>query len=219
MPSPTRRGGEGLAVLITCLDLEGVLVPEVWIEIATRTGIEALRQTTRDNPDYDDLMRLRLAELEARDLKLDDIQAVIADMTPLDGAREFLDWLRRRSQVVILSDIFYELAAPLMGQLGYPTLFCHSLETDDAGRITGYRLRQPDGKRQAVRAFHGLNFRVIAAGDSYNDTAMLAEADAGILFRPPENVVREYPDFPVAGDYDALRREIETASSMLAARR
>ena len=203
-------------MLITCLDLEGVLVPEVWIEIATRTGIEALRQTTRDNPDYDDLMRLRLAELEARDLKLDDIQAVIADMTPLDGARQFLDWLRRRSQVMILSDIFYELAAPLMRQLGYPTLFCHSLETDEVGRITGYRLRQPDGKRQAVRAFHGLNFRVIAAGDSYNDTAMLAEADAGILFCPPENVVREFPEFPVAGDYDALKREIETAASGLA---
>lgn len=203
-------------MLITCLDLEGVLVPEVWMEVATRTGIEALRQTTRDNPDYDDLMRLRLAELEAHDLKLDDIQAVIADMTPLDGAREFLDWLRRRSQVVILSDIFYELAAPLMRQLGYPTLFCNSLETDDVGRFTGYRLRQPDGKRQAVRAFHGLNFRVIAAGDSYNDTAMLAEADAGILFCPPENVVREFPDFPVAGDYDALKREIETAAVGLA---
>ena len=132
---------------------------------------------------------------------------------PLDGAPEFLDWLRQRSQVVILSDIFYELAAPLMRQLGYPTLFCHSLETDEAGRVTGYRLRQPDAKRHAVRAFHGLNFRVIAAGDSYNDTAMLAEADAGILFCPPENVVREFPDFPVAGDYDALRCEIETAAA------
>ena len=200
-------------MLITCLDLEGVLVPEVWIEFAARTGIEALRQTTRDNPNYDELMRLRLAELDAHGLKLDAIQAVIADMTPLDGAPEFLDWLRQRSQVVILSDIFYELAAPLMRQLGYPTLFCHSLETDEAGRVTGYRLRQPDAKRHAVRAFHGLNFRVIAAGDSYNDTAMLAEADAGILFCPPENVVREFPNFPVAGDYDALRCEIETAAA------
>ena len=200
-------------MLITCLDLEGVLVPEVWIEFAARTGIEALRQTTRDNPNYDELMRLRLAELDAHGLKLDAIQAVIADMTPLDGAPEFLDWLRQRSQVVILSDIFYELAAPLMRQLGYPTLFCHRLETDEAGRVTGYRLRQPDAKRQAVRAFHGLNFQVIAAGDSYNDTAMLAEADAGILFCPPENVVREFPDFPVAGDYDALRCEIETAAA------
>jgi phosphoserine/homoserine phosphotransferase len=200
-------------VLITCLDLEGVLVPEVWIEFAARTGIEALRQTTRDNPNYDELMRLRLAELDAHGLKLDAIQAVIADMTPLDGAPEFLDWLRQRSQVVILSDIFYELAAPLMRQLGYPTLFCHSLETDEAGWVTGYRLRQPDAKRHAVRAFHGLNFRVIAAGDSYNDTAMLAEADAGILFCPPANVVREFPDFPVAGDYDALRCEIETAAA------
>lgn len=194
---------------IACLDLEGVLIPEIWIALAARTGIDALRQTTRDNPDYDDLMRQRLALLDAHGLKLADIQAAVAEMAPLDGAPDFLDWLRARAQVVILSDVFYELAAPLMRQLGYPTLLCHHLECDERGRVSGYRLRQPDAKRQAVRAFQGLNFHVVAIGDSYNDTAMLAQADAGILFRPPDNVVREFPDFPVTRDYDELRRHID----------
>lgn len=194
---------------IACLDLEGVLVPEIWVSLAARTGIDALRQTTRDNPDYDDLMRQRLALLDAHGLKLADIQAAVAEMAPLDGAADFLDWLRARAQVVILSDVFYELAAPLMRQLGYPTLLCHHLECDERGRVSGYRLRQPHAKRQAVRAFQGLNFHVVAIGDSYNDTAMLAQADAGILFRPPDNVVREFPDFPVTRDYDELRRRID----------
>jgi phosphoserine/homoserine phosphotransferase len=198
---------------IACLDLEGVLVPEIWISVAERTGIEALRRTTRDEPDYDKLMRSRLVILAEHGLGLPDIQAVIAGLRPLEGAREFVDWLRERHQVVILSDTFYEFAAPLMRQLGWPTLLCHRLESNAAGRVTGYRLRMPDQKRAAVRAFHELRFRVIAAGDSYNDVAMLMEADAGILFRPPDNVVREFPQFPVAHDYDAMRALFEQASA------
>lgn len=194
---------------IACLDLEGVLIPEIWVALAARTGIDALRETTRENPDYDGLMRQRLALLDVHGLKLVDIQAAVAEMAPLDGAADFLDWLRARAQVVILSDVFYELAAPLMRQLGYPTLLCHHLECDEAGRVSGYRLRQPDAKRKAVRAFQGLNFHVVAVGDSYNDTAMLAQAEAGILFRPPDNVAREFPDFPVTRDYDELRRRID----------
>lgn len=196
---------------VVCLDLEGVLVPEIWINVAERTGIEALRRTTRDEPDYDRLMTYRLGILEERGLGLPDIQAVISKLGPFEGAREFLDWLRERSQVVILSDTFAEFASPLMRQLGWPTLFCHHLETNAAGRITRYRLRMPDQKRAAVKAFQGLNFRVVAAGDSYNDVAMLQQAEAGILYRPPENVVREFPQFPVARDYATLRRLFEEA--------
>lgn len=190
---------------IACLDLEGVLIPEIWIAFAERSGIPELRATTRDIPDYDQLMRQRLRILDEHKLGLPDIQAVIGGMSPLPGANEFLDWLRERFQVVILSDTYYEFAAPLMRQLGFPTLMCNRLGVDGAGRVVNYHLRQPDQKRQAVKAFHGLNFRVIAAGDSYNDTAMLGEADAGILFCPPENVVREFPQFPVTRDYAALR--------------
>ncbi|MEI2743904.1 MAG: bifunctional phosphoserine phosphatase/homoserine phosphotransferase ThrH [Candidatus Competibacter sp.] len=196
---------------LACLDLEGVLVPEIWINVAERTGIEALRLTTRDIPDYDQLMRGRLALLEQHQLKLSDIQRVIAAMGPLEGAGEFLDWLRERFQVVILSDTFYEFAAPLMRQLSWPTLFCHRLEVVE-DRIVNYVLRQEDSKRQAVRAFHGLNCRVIAAGDSYNDTAMLAEAEAGILFRPPQNVIDEFPQFPIARTFDEMRAEFSKAS-------
>ncbi|HEY5720425.1 MAG TPA: bifunctional phosphoserine phosphatase/homoserine phosphotransferase ThrH [Gammaproteobacteria bacterium] len=197
---------------IACLDLEGVLVPEIWINVAERTGIDALRATTRDIPDYDVLMRQRLRLLDEHGLSLPDIQAVIAGLGPLDGAAEFADWLRERFQLVILSDTFYEFAAPLMRQLGWPALLCHRLESDAAGRVTGYRLRQPDPKRQAVRAFQALNFRVIAAGDSYNDTTMLGQADAGILFSPPENVVAEFPQFPVTRDYGQLRAAFLEAS-------
>ena len=196
---------------LACLALEGVLVPEIWINVADRTGIEALRLTTRDIPDYDRLMRRRLALLDQHGLKLSDIQRVIADMGPLEGARDFLDWLRERFQLIILSDTFYEFALPLMRQLGWPTLFCHRLEVVD-DRIVNYVLRQADSKRQAVRAFHRLNFRVVAAGDSYNDTAMLAEAETGILFRPPQNVIDEFPQFPVARSFDALRDEFRKAS-------
>ena len=196
---------------LACLDLEGVLIPEIWINVAERTGIEALRLTTRDIPDYDQLMRGRLALLDQHDLKLSDIQRVIAGMGPLDGAREFLDWLRERFQVVILSDTYYEFALPLMRQLGWPTLFCHRLEVAN-DRVVNYVLRQADSKRAAVRAFHDLNFRVIAAGDSYNDTAMLAEAEAGILFRPPQNVIDEFPQFPVAWTFEDMCEEFRKAS-------
>ena len=196
---------------IVCLDLEGVLVPEIWIEFARQSGIAELRRTTRDEPNYDTLMRFRLDILRQHNLGLPDIQKVIAEMGPMPGAREFLDDLRESYQVMILSDTFYEFAHPLMRQLGWPTLFCHSLETDGQGFVTGYRLRMPDQKREAVQRLKELNFKVVAAGDSYNDTAMLSEADSGILFCPPENVIREFPQFPVTKDYPALREQIELA--------
>jgi len=202
--------------VIACLDLEGVLVPEIWINVAERTGIEALRATTRDVPDYDVLMKQRLRILEEHGLGIADIQEVIGGMGPMPGAREFLDWLRERLQVVILSDTFYDFAEPLMRQLGWPTLFCHTLEISNDGRVADYHLRLPDPKRQAVRAFRQLAFRTIATGDSYNDTTMLGEADAGILFRPPDNVIAEFPQFPVARDYDALRGEFEAALGRIA---
>jgi phosphoserine/homoserine phosphotransferase len=198
--------------MIACLDLEGVLVPEIWINVAEATGIEELRRTTRDEPDYDKLMRNRIAILDRHDLALADIQTVIRRMGPLDGAREFLAWLRSRHQVVILSDTFYEFAAPLMEQLDHPCLFCNSLIVDQHGRVRDYRLRIRDGKRKAVMAFKLLNFEVVAAGDSYNDTTMLAEADAGILFRPPDNVVRDFPQFPVTHTYDELRAAFSAAA-------
>ena len=198
---------------IICLDLEGVLVPEIWIEFSQRTGIPELAKTTRDEPDYDKLMRGRIDILGARGLGLPDIQDVIAGMQPLEGAREFLDWLRGEYQVVILSDTYYQFAAPLMRALGYPTLFCHELVVDPGGRVRDYRLRMRDQKRASVQAFRELNFHTIAAGDSYNDIAMLSEADAGILFCPPDNVAAEFPQFPVARDYDELRRAVVGASS------
>ena len=196
---------------IVCLDLEGVLVPEIWIEFAERTGISALRRTTRDEPDYDKLMKYRLALLAEHKLGLPDIQKVIAEMGPMPGAREFVDGLREDYQVIILSDTFYEFAHPLMRQLGWPTLFCHSLEADSNGVLVNYHLRMADQKREAVKRFKELNFTVVAAGDSYNDTAMLNEAHGGILFHPPENVIREFPQFPVTLDYAALRGEIDKA--------
>ena len=213
--SPTVRGRFESAVHVLCLDLEGVLVPEIWIGVADRTGLAELRVTTRDEPDYDKLMRHRLAVLEREGLGLPDLQQVIDALGPLPGARDFLDWARERAQVLILSDTFYEVAQPLMRQLGWPTLFCHRLQIGAAGRIENYRLRQPDQKREAVRALHGLRFRVVAAGDSYNDTAMLAEADAGILFSPPDNVVREFPQFSVTRDYTELRSAVESALAEL----
>lgn len=200
---------------IVCLDLEGVLVPEIWIAVAERTGIPELRRTTRDEPDYDKLMKYRLGILAEKKLGLADIQEVIAGLGPMPGARECLDWLRNRYQVVILSDTFYEFAMPLMRQLGWPTLFCHRLEADANGMLVNYHLRMPEQKRESVKAFKALNFKTIAAGDSYNDTAMLAEAHAGILFRPPENVIREFPQFPVTLDYEALKAAITEASSRI----
>ncbi len=186
-------------------DLEGVLVPEIWIAVAEQTGIEALRQTTRDVPDYDQLMRQRLRILDEHQLTLADLQAVIATLEPLPGAVEFMQWVRSRMPCIILSDTFYEFATPLMAQLDYPTLFCNSLDVDQHNRLVGYRLRQPDGKRQAVRALKDLAFQVIAIGDSYNDTAMLAEATKGILFRALDNVVADFPQFPVVQDYAELQ--------------
>lgn len=203
---------------IACLDLEGVLIPEIWIEFSERTAIPELAKTTRDEPDYDKLMRGRIEILGREGLGLADIQEVIEEMRPLDGAREFLDWLRGYCQVVILSDTYYQFAAPLMRQLGYPTLFCNELIVDDAGRVRDYRLRLRDQKRESVKAFKALKFHTIAAGDSYNDTAMLAEAHAGILFRPPANVIAEFPQFPVTKSYDELRSEIVKASSLSDAR-
>jgi phosphoserine/homoserine phosphotransferase len=196
---------------IACLDLEGVLVPEIWINVAERTGIDALRATTRDVPDYDVLMRQRLDILATHKLGIADVQAVINDMGPMEGAYDFLLWLKERYQVVILSDTFYDFAAPLMKQLDYPTLFCHRLEIDDAGMIANYHLRMRDQKREAVKAFHGLNFKVAAAGDSYNDTTMLGEADSGILFCPPENVIAEFPQFPVTRNYEEMKAEFSKA--------
>ena len=193
---------------LVCLDLEGVLVPEIWIEFAERTGIEALKRTTRDEPDYDKLMRYRLDLLRRHRLRLSDIEQVIAAMRPLAGAAEFLDALRARYQVVVLSDTFYEFAGPLMQQLGRPTLFCHRLEVGEEGYISDYRLRMPDQKRAAVRAFQGLRYRVIAAGDSYNDTAMLAAADAGIFFRPPAAIAAQFPQFRVTQSYAELEAAI-----------
>jgi len=199
--------------MIACLDMEGVLTPEIWIDVAERTGIPALRRTTRDEPDYDKLMRGRLAILAEHKLGLPDIQAVIGGMEPLEGAVEFLAWLRQRTPLVILSDTFTQFAAPLLAKLGWPTLFCNSLEVAPDGRITGYRLRIPDGKRRAVIALRGLNFRVVAAGDSYNDTTMLAAADAGILFRPPANVIADFPQFPVTTTYAELREAFVRAGN------
>ncbi len=197
---------------IACLDLEGVLIPEVWINFAESTGIEALRATTRDVPDYDVLMKQRLRILADHGLGLTDIQDVISGMRPLEGALDFLAWLRERFQVIILSDTFYEFAEPFMRQLDWPTLFCHKLEVDDRGMVVDYRLRQADQKCEAVRALKSLKFRVIATGDSYNDTTMLAAADAGILFRPPQNVIDEFPQYPVATTYDEARVEWARAS-------
>lgn len=193
---------------ILCLDLEGVLVPEIWIGVAERTGIEELRLTTRDIPDYDELMTGRLALLDRHGLGIDDIQAVISGLEPLPGARRFLDSMRGEMQVAILSDTFYEFARPLMAQLGWPMLLCHRLGIADDGRVTDYHIRQPDPKRAAVRAFHDLRYRIVAAGDSFNDTSMLEEADAGFFFRAPANVVEQFPQYPATDDYDVLAERV-----------
>ncbi|MDG1079852.1 MAG: bifunctional phosphoserine phosphatase/homoserine phosphotransferase ThrH [Porticoccaceae bacterium] len=198
---------------IACLDLEGVLVPEIWIAFAEKTGIEALKKTTRDEPDYDVLMRYRLDILREHGLGLNEIQEVIATLEPLPGAIDFVDWLRERFQVVILSDTFYEFASPLMKQLGYPTLLCHKLETAEDGTVIDYHLRQVNPKRQAVVGFKSMYYRTIAAGDSYNDTTMLAEADAGILFHAPENVIAEFPQFPAVQTFADLKSEFIRASN------
>lgn len=189
-------------------DLEGILIPEIWIAIAEQTGIQRLRLTTRDVPDYNTLMAGRLAILHQHRLALADIRAMIATITPLPGAQEFLQWARARAPLIVLSDTFYEFVGPLMAELGHPALFCNSLEVDQDGAILSYHIRQPDGKRKAALAFQQLGFRVLGIGDSYNDTAMLCEADAGILFRPPENVASQFPQFPVFQHYAELQAYI-----------
>ncbi|ABD80930.1 bifunctional phosphoserine phosphatase/homoserine phosphotransferase ThrH [Saccharophagus degradans] len=198
---------------LACLDLEGVLIPEIWIKFAEKTGIEALKATTRDISCYDELMTMRLNELDKAGLGLNEIQEVIATLSPLEGAQEFINWLRERFQVVILSDTFYEFAAPLMAQLGYPTLLCHKLTVSETGKIVGYNIRQANPKRQSIVAFKSLYYRTIAAGDSYNDTTMLAEADAGILFHAPDNVIAEFPQFPAVHTFEDLKKEFIKASN------
>jgi phosphoserine/homoserine phosphotransferase len=200
--------------VLVCLDLEGVLVPEIWINVALKTGIEDLKITTREMPDYDKLMERRLKILDRHQLKIGDIQGVIAQMGPLDGAMEFVAWLRERCQVVILSDTFYQFAEPLMRQLGFPTLFCNQLELDGSGRIVAYHMRMMNPKKHAVAAFKSLNFLTIAAGDSYNDTAMLGEADAGFFFRPPEHLPKEFPQFPVTETYGELQGRFASAGRL-----
>ena len=193
---------------VLCLDLEGVLVPEVWPAVARHTGIAALTKTTRDIPVYDDLMRMRLAELDRHDVTLSAIRAVIGKLEPLPGAKEFLHWARQRFQLAVLSDTFYDFAMPLMAQLDYPLLLCHRLEVAE-DRITGYQLRQDDPKRQAVRAFHAMNYQVVAAGDSFNDVGMLDEADVGFFFNAPAGVLEQYPAFAPVEGYPALAEALD----------
>ncbi len=195
---------------VLCLDLEGVLIPEIWQAVADHTGIDTLRKTTRDIPVYDDLMQLRLDVLAEHDLPLSTIQWVIDGLEPLPGAPEFLGWARQRFQVAIISDTFYQFAMPLMAKLGWPTLLCHNLVVEN-DRIVDYSIRQPDPKRRSVQAFQSLNYRVLAAGDSYNDVSMLEEADAGFFFCAPDNVRAEFPQYPFAADYEALQRLLDAA--------
>ena len=199
-----------------CLDLEGVLVPEIWIEFSKRTGIAELARTTRDEPDYDKLMTFRIGLLARHRLRLADIQNVIAGMAPMEGAKDFLDDLRSRYQVLILSDTFYEFAQPLMQQLAWPTLLCHKLDVDTDGFVQRHVLRQPDQKRHAVNALRDLNFQVIAAGDSYNDTGMLSAAHAGFFIHPPEAITKQFPQFPVTRSYAELKTHIDAAARRLA---
>jgi len=190
---------------IVCLDLEGVLVPEIWLGVADITGIDELKATTREIPDYDQLMERRLKIMSENDLGLSIIQKVVNGLKPLEGAKEFLEWLNKEFQVVILSDTFYEFSKPLMRQLEWPTLFCHRLETNTSGKVVNYHLRMRDHKREAVKAFKSLNFKVYAVGDSYNDVSMLMEADVGIFFRAPTNVIKKFPELPVTTDYSQLK--------------
>jgi phosphoserine/homoserine phosphotransferase len=200
-------------VEIACLDLEGVLIPEIWVAFAEKTGIDELKRTTRDEPDYNILMRYRLDILNKNNLGLIEIQEVINTLSPLDGAKDFLDWLRERFQVVILSDTFYDFAQPLMRQLGYPALLCHQLHVGEDNKLIGYKLRQANPKRQAIVGFKSMYYRTIAAGDSYNDITMLIEADAGILFHAPQNLTKEFPQFPAVNDFSSLKMEFIKASA------
>lgn len=190
---------------IVCCDLEGVWVPEVWINVSKKTGIDELKFTTRDIKDYDELMQYRIGILDKYNLKLNDIQEVIATIRPIEGALEMLKWIKSVTRLVVVSDTFIEFADPLLRQLNYPLLFCHSLKVDRDGRITGYKLRQKDPKRQVIRALKSLNYTVIAFGDSYNDISMIQEAHKAFLYKPPQNVVSDYPEFPVATNYDEMK--------------
>ena len=203
---------------IVCLDLEGVLIPEIWINFAEKVGVEELKATTRDIPDYDELMKVRLEICSKHRFRIQDIQEVIDTLTPLEGAKAFSDQLRADYQLIILSDTFQEFAKPMMKQLAWPTIFCHELVIGDDGLINDYKLRKPDHKRETVKRLHELNFNVVAAGDSYNDTTMLGEAEQGILFCPPQNVIDEFPQYPVAKSYDDLRREIDSAMAAMPVR-
>ena len=202
-------------MLAICLDLEGVLIPEIWINVAERTGISALNRTTRDEPDYDRLMSYRLGILDQNDIKMDDITSTIGSMNPMEGAIEFLGSLESRWPTLLLSDTFSQFAKPMMKKLGYPTLLCHTLLIDETGRIEDWKIRCDDHKRKTVESLMQMNYQVIAAGDSYNDTSMLSAASAGILFRPPENVIAEFPQFPVARDYSEMIDAIESAATDL----
>ena len=201
--------------MIACLDLEGVLLPEIWIKFSEKTGIDELKLTTRDIPNYSKLMQKRLDILQAHNLKINDIQNVIDTLEPLEGAKDFLFWLKSEFQVIILSDTFYEFSGPLMKQLDYPTLFCHQLVIDNKGSIVDFHLRQEDQKTKAVKALQGLNFKVISAGDSYNDIGMLQQADSGILFCPPESVKKEFPQYPIANNYRDFRDLLISARQKL----
>ena len=205
-------------MLAICLDLEGVLVPEIWINVAERTGIKQLTRTTRDEPDYDRLMAYRLGVLDEKEIKIGDITSVIESMEPFQGAREFLSSLQSRWPTFILSDTFSQFAKPIMAKLGHPTLLCHSLVIDDSGRIEDWKIRCQDHKRKMVESLKQMKYDVIAAGDSYNDTNMLTSASIGVLYRPPDNVIAEFPQFPVTTDYSQLMGEIESAAMDLGER-
>ena len=217
MPRPYSSSAvrQGRAMLVICLDLEGVLIPEIWINVSERTGIEALRRTTRDEPDYDRLMSYRLGILDQNDIKIEDITSAIQSMEPMEGANEFLASLQSRWPTLILSDTFSQFAKPMMAKLGHPTLLCHTLVIDDSGRIEDWEIRCQDQKRRTVESLREMNYQVIAAGDSYNDTTMLSAASSGILYRPPDNVVKEFSQYPVATDYTELMDAIESAASDL----
>ena len=203
-------------MITACLDLEGVIFPEIWINVAEKTGIKELKLTTKDISDYDELMQMRIRILKEKNINIHLIKDVIAALTPLDGAYEFINWLRERFQVIILSDTFYQFAMPLMKQIGYPALFCHNLIIDETGMITGYKLRQKSAKREVVKALkNDLLIKTIALGDSYNDTQMLAEADAGILFSPPQNVINEFPQFSVTYNYKEAKERFIEASKVI----
>jgi len=201
--------------MIACLDLEGVLLPEIWIKFAEKTEIQELKITTRDIPDYDVLMNKRLSILKANNFKLKDIKNVISTLKPLEGAIDFHNWLKSEFQVIILSDTFYQFVDPLMKKLDYPTLFCHSLVIDSNDSIIGYKLRQPNAKQESVKALQKLNFKVVAAGDSYNDIGMLKQADEGILFDPPENVINDYPQFSISKNYEDFKKKLEVCKAMI----